>query len=41
MNMVDASTLLAIMFVLVDDWHQEYGQHLVPAVSGLPLGVRN
>jgi Transposase DDE domain len=36
MNMVNASTLLTIVFVLVDDWHQEYGQHLVPAISRLP-----
>jgi hypothetical protein len=37
MNMVDASTLLTIIFVLVDDWHQEYGQHFVPPISRLPV----
>jgi hypothetical protein len=34
--MVDASTLLTIIFVLVDDWHQPYGKHLVPCISALP-----
>jgi hypothetical protein len=37
MNMVDASTLLTIIFVLVDDWHQQYGRHLVPCISVLPV----
>jgi hypothetical protein len=37
MNMVDASTLLTIIFVLVDDWHQQYGKHLVPCISALPV----
>ncbi len=36
MNMVDASTLLTIIFVLVDDWHQQHGSHLMPCVSALP-----
>ena len=37
MNMVDATTLLTIIFVLVDDWHQQYGKHLVPPISALPV----
>lgn len=27
MNMVDASTLLTIIYVLVDDWYQQHGQY--------------
>lgn len=34
MNMVDAPTLLTIIFVLVDDWYQQYGHRLVPRTPG-------
>lgn len=34
MNMVDAPTLLTIIFVLVDDWFQHQGHHLVPSTPG-------
>lgn len=34
MNMIDAPTLLTIIFVLVDDWYQQHGHHLVPAMPG-------
>ena len=30
MDMVDGITLLTTIFVLVDDWYQEYGNILVP-----------
>jgi hypothetical protein len=30
MNMVDVTTLLTIIFVLVDDWYQHQGHRLVP-----------
>ena len=32
--MVDAVTLLTIIFVLVDDWYQEYGNKLIPWTPG-------
>jgi hypothetical protein len=34
MNMVDGVALITIIFVLVDDWYQEYGYKLVPWTSG-------
>jgi hypothetical protein len=34
MNMVDGSTLLTIIYVLVDDWYQQQGQNLVPEMPG-------
>ena len=34
MNMVNVPTLLTIIFVLVDDWYQEYGHQLVPPLPG-------
>ena len=34
MNMVDVPTLLTVIFVLVDDWYQEYGHQLVPLMPG-------
>jgi Transposase DDE domain len=34
MNMVDATTLLTIIFVLVDDWYQQQGHRLVPEMPG-------
>ena len=34
MNMIDAPTLLTIIFVLVDDWHQQHGHQLVPPMPG-------
>lgn len=34
MNMVDAPTLLTIIFVLVDDWFQRHGYRLVPSTPG-------
>ena len=34
MNMVDAPTLLTIIFVLVDDWYLEHGHRLVPLTPG-------
>ncbi len=37
MNMVDAPTLLSIIFVLVDDWYQECGHQLVPPLPGPKL----
>ena len=37
MNMVDVPTLLTIIYVLVDDWYQEYGSRLVPSISVLPV----
>jgi Transposase DDE domain len=37
MNMVDAPTLLTIVYVLVDDWYQQYGSRLVPPKSSLPV----
>ena len=30
MIMIDAPTLLTIIFVLVDDWYQAYGHQLKP-----------
>jgi len=32
--MIDASTLLTTIFVLVDDWYQQHGHQLVPAMPG-------
>jgi hypothetical protein len=37
MNMVDAPTLLTIIYVLVDDWYQHHGKSLVPPISSLPV----
>ena len=34
MNMVDVPSLLTIIFVLVDDWYQEYGHQFVPPMPG-------
>lgn len=34
MNMVDGSSLLTTIFVLVDDWYQEKGFHYVPSMPG-------
>ena len=34
MNMIDAPTLLTIIFVLVDDWYQEHGHKFVPPKPG-------
>lgn len=34
MNMVDAPTLLTIIFVLVDDWYQHQGYQLIPPMPG-------
>lgn len=34
MNMLDAVTLLTTIFVLVDDWYQQQGIHLVPVTPG-------
>ena len=34
MNMIDAPTLVTIIFVLVDDWYQQHGHQLVPAMPG-------
>lgn len=35
MTMVDAPTLLTVIYVLVDDWYQDQGKRLVPPVSAL------
>ena len=37
MTMVDIPTLLTIMFVLVDDWYQEFGHQFVPPMPGPKL----
>ena len=34
MDLVDSVTLLTIIFVLVDDWYQEYGNKLIPWTPG-------
>ncbi len=34
MNMIDAPTLLTIIFVLVDDWDQQHGHKFVPPMPG-------
>ena len=34
MNMIDAPTLLTIIYVLVDDWYQEQGYRLIPILPG-------
>lgn len=34
MNMIDAPTLLTIIYVLVDDWYQQHGNRLVPTLPG-------
>ena len=34
MNMIDAPTLLTIIFVLVDDWYQQEGHQWVPSLPG-------
>ena len=34
MNMIDAQTLLTIIYVLVDDWYQKYGYMFQPNVAG-------
>jgi hypothetical protein len=34
MNMVDATNLLTVTFVLVDDWYEQYGQRLRPELPG-------
>ena len=34
MNMIDAPTLLTIIFVLVDDWYQQHGHKFVPSMPG-------
>lgn len=34
MNMIDAPTLLTVIFVLVDDWYQRYGYRFVPSLPG-------
>ena len=35
MNMIDGSSLLTTIFVLVDDWYQQKGYRYVPLLSGL------
>lgn len=37
MNMVDAPSLLTVIYVLVDDWYQQQGRRLVPPVSALAV----
>lgn len=37
MTMVDAPSLLTVIYVLVDDWYQYEGNQLVPPVSVLPV----
>ena len=34
MNMIDAPTLLTIIYVLVDDWYQEQGYRFIPILFG-------
>ncbi|WP_292856635.1 hypothetical protein [Nostoc sp. LPT] len=34
MNMVDGSTLLTTIYVLVDDWYQQKGYRYVPLLPG-------
>jgi len=34
MNMIDASTLLTIIYVLVDDWYQQQGYRFIPTLPG-------
>lgn len=34
MNMVDAASLLTVIFVLVDDWYQQQGHRLRPQLLG-------
>ncbi|MDM3852175.1 MAG: hypothetical protein PT119_19920 [Aphanizomenon gracile PMC627.10] len=34
MNMIDGSSLLTTIFVLVDDWYQQQGYRYVPSLSG-------
>ena len=34
MNMIDGSSLLTTIFVLVDDWYQQKGYRYVPLLSG-------
>ena len=34
MNMVDGSTLLTTIFVLIDDWYQQKGYRYVPLLPG-------
>lgn len=34
MDMIDAESLLTVIFVLVDDWYQEQGYQLKPAMPG-------
>ena len=34
MNMIDAPTLLTIIYVVVDDWYQQQGYRFVPALPG-------
>ena len=34
MTMIDAPTLLTVIFVLVDDWYQNYGHRLKPTSPG-------
>lgn len=36
MNMIDAPTLLTIIYVLVDDWYQQYGNRWVIRLAGPP-----
>ncbi|MBW4557428.1 MAG: hypothetical protein KME59_16090 [Trichormus sp. ATA11-4-KO1] len=42
MNMVDGSTLLTTIFVLVDDWYQQKGYRYVPlyALSQLQYNLK-
>ncbi|AFZ02281.1 IS982 family transposase [Calothrix sp. PCC 6303] len=34
MNMIDAPSLLTIIYVLVDDWYTQHGNRLVPSLPG-------
>ena len=34
MNMIEGSSLLTTIFVLVDDWYQQKGYRYVPLLSG-------
>jgi len=34
MNMIDAPTLLTIIYVLVDDWYREQGYRFIPILPG-------
>lgn len=38
MPMIDVPTLLTIIYVVVDDWYQQQGYRLVPALPGAAVG---